>query len=62
MFNATKRTLHGDWDTKANKLSLVRATSSLGKSFLSAEETSLEVVRPLSCAKSVWHKSMNKLS
>ena len=46
MFNATKRTLYGDWDTKTNKLSLVRATSSLGKSLLSTEETSLEVVRP----------------
>ena len=46
MFNATKRTLYGDWDTKPNKFSLVRATSSLGKALLSAEETSLEVIRP----------------
>ena len=46
MFNVTKRTLYGDWDTKLNKFSLVRATSSLGQSLLSAEEASLEVVRP----------------
>ena len=45
MFNTAKRTLYGDWDTKPNKFSLVRATSSLGKALLSAEETSLEVIQ-----------------